>query len=77
MWPTHDPDFKQGMNDRGFTQWMRKGLSTLFLLVKNQEFIDVKTISDRTELARQDFYRYLQLQDYFVKDIVGLIQENK
>lgn len=76
MWPTHDPDFKPGMNDGGFTQWTRKGLSTLCLFIENQEFIDFKTISDKYGLARQDFYRYLQLQHYFDKNIKRLIQEN-
>ncbi len=57
-------------------QWARKGLSTLCLLVENQEFIDFKTISERYGLAWQDFYRYLQLRHYFDKNIKGLIQEN-
>lgn len=68
MWPTHDPDFKPGMNDGGFTQWTRKGLFTLCLFVENQEFIDFKTISDKYGLAQQDFYRYLQLRHYFDKN---------
>ena len=35
-----------------------------------------KTISDWYGLARQDFYRYLQLRHYFDMNIKGLMQEN-
>lgn len=76
MWPTHDPDFKPGMYDGGFTQWARNGLSTLCQFVENQEFIDFKSSSDKFSLARQDLYRYLQLQHNFDTNIKGLIQKN-
>ena len=45
MWPTHDPDVKPGINDGGFTQWARKGLSALCLHMST--VYGFKTLSDR------------------------------
>lgn len=69
MWPALDPDFKPAVNDTGFIQWMRQGLTALCLLVDNQEFIEFKTMSGKYGLAQQDFYRFLQLRHYFDKNI--------
>lgn len=51
MWPSYDPDFKPAVNDRGFIQWARKGITALYLMVNDQEFTDFQTMSERYGLV--------------------------
>ena len=75
-WPIYEPDFELAVEGGGFTQWERRGFTSLCLLVENRAHIDFKTMSERWGFTGQDFYRYLQLRHYFHKNVKRLIPRN-
>lgn len=72
MWPVHDSTFEPAVMDKSFIQWEKRGVMTLCLLMDNLNFIDFKTMSEKIDLDRCDFYKYLQLRHYFDKNIKSL-----
>lgn len=76
IWPVHDSDYKPAMIDRSYETWERQGITTLCLLLDNEGLIDFETMSERHDLGRHQFYKYLQLRHYYEKNIKNLPLEN-
>lgn len=74
-WPAYDPNFKPASQDLRFKQWIREGITSYSSLVKNGELVDFQYMSEKYGLERQDFYRYLQIRHYFVKEVKGSSKE--
>ena len=64
-WVAHDKNFKPAMYDPGFKHWVTKGITTWCVLVKDGRLESFENIRRKHELGAHEFYRYLQIRDYF------------
>ena len=67
-WVAHDR-FKPAMYDSGFKHWLTKGITTWCVLVKDGRLESFESIRRKYELGAHEFYRYLQMRDYFKREI--------
>ncbi len=66
-WSAHDPDFKPNQLDFRFKTWINKGITTFYSLTNKRQLKDFQTLRKAFSLEQQDFYRYLQLRNYYDK----------
>ncbi len=66
-WFAYDPDFKPNQLDLRFKTWTSKGMTTFYSLTNKGLLKDFQTLRSELSLEQQDFYRYLQLLNYFNK----------
>lgn len=66
-WIAYDPDFKPNQLDLRFKTWTSKGISTYYSLTNKGILKDFQTLKREFSLEQQDFYRFLQLRNYFDK----------
>ena len=55
--------------DKGFKQWVTRGITAWYTLVKDGELESFQNMKDKYGLDKNEFYRYLQLRDYYRKEI--------
>ncbi len=64
-----NPDFLPGCKDQGFKVWSTKGLKKIGDLFKGQILLSFQQLQQQCGLFNQgDFYRYLQIRDFIVKN---------
>ena len=68
-WLTHDPNFKPGFEDQGFKQWERKGMTAVCTLLVDGQMRSFEDLRLTYDLDKHEFYRYLQIRDYYTKKI--------
>lgn len=68
-WVAHDKDFKPGMHDSNFKYWINKGVTAFCNLINNGEIRSFQYLKDKFSLDNRDFFRYLQLREYYNKEI--------
>lgn len=68
-WCTYDPDFKLNQLDLRFKSWITKGITTFYSKIDKGQLKSFQTLKRDYSLEKQDFYRYLQLHNYFNKVI--------
>lgn len=71
-WVAYDPEFGPARMDGRFKQWVRKGITSYCSVTSNGKIQSYQTISDTFGLEKRDFYRYLQVRDYFNKKIKSM-----
>ena len=57
------------MYDPGFKHWVTKGITTWCVLVKDGRLESFENIRRKYELGAHEYYRYLQMRDYFKREI--------
>uniref|UniRef100_A0A3B1K1Q0 Reverse transcriptase domain-containing protein n=1 Tax=Astyanax mexicanus TaxID=7994 RepID=A0A3B1K1Q0_ASTMX len=70
-WPAYDTDFMPALLDHRYKQWTGSGITALCKIVKDWELNSFASLCKSHGLSSQDFYRYLQLRNYFHKKIKG------
>lgn len=75
-WIAFDPDFQPCTLDKRFKQWVWRGITSFSSVTSNGHFMSYQTLSDTFGLDKQDFYRYLQVRDYFNKKIKNKIKDD-
>ena len=68
-WMAYDTNFKPGNLNLKFKQWATKGLTILDTVMEKGEIKSFLKLRREYELEQQDFYMYLQIRDYFNKEI--------
>lgn len=68
-WPAYDPDYKPSLYDFRYKQWAYHGITSLCTIVKDGKLHSFEHLCKVYGLRRQDFYRYLQMSDYFCKEV--------
>lgn len=84
-WIASDSNFNPPRYDRGFKQWTTRGITAWCTLVKDEQLESFQNMKEKYNLDKQEFYRYLQLRDYYLKevrmdpstDVNGVIQYNQ
>ncbi|CAI5636845.1 unnamed protein product [Oreochromis niloticus] len=56
-------------HDSGFRKWEQKGITAICTIMKDGHLMSFQDLKDRYSLEKTDFYRYLQLRDYFSKEV--------
>lgn len=68
QWIAYDPDFIPARLDERFKQWSWRGITSYCSVISNGNLLSYQAMSDTFGLEKQDFYRYLQIRDYFNKE---------
>lgn len=68
-WIACDSNCKPTRYDKGFKQWTVKGITAWCVLMKDGQLESFQNIKEKHDLDKHEFYRYLQLKDYFTKEI--------
>lgn len=68
-WFAFDPGFIPGINDKGFKQWVKKGITAICTMVKRGKLQSFEKLRDKFGLDEHEQYRYLQIRDYYEKEI--------
>ena len=66
-WVAFDSNFKSAEYDKGFKQWVDKGVTAWCTLKKDGALESFQNMKDIYSLDKREFYRYLQLRDYYKK----------
>ena len=69
MWFAYDLKFKPGLYDTAFKGWTQKGATAICTVSDGGQFLSFQDLKTKYSLENKDFYRYLQLRDYFTKEI--------
>ena len=70
-WIGYDRKFKPGQLDSRYEQWNHQGVTptTISSLINGGEMESFQTLKDKFRLDNRDFFRYLQIRDYYNKEI--------
>ncbi len=68
-WVAFDSNFKPAVYDKRFKWWVNKGVTAWYTLQKDGELESFQNMKDKYDLDKHEFYRYLQLRDYYKKEI--------
>lgn len=71
QWCAFDPGFKPNLIDTTFKQWISKGITAFYTLLQNGKFKDFDSCKTDFGLTNADFFRYLQLRNYFQQQIIS------
>lgn len=69
-WAALDKNFKPAMYDPVFKEWSKKGLTAFCVATKNNKMKSFQELKLVFDLRNQDLFRYLQLRDYFNKEVM-------
>lgn len=76
-WPAYDKDFTPNTQDQRFKQWISSGVTALCTVIRGGRFMSFQEMKDKFLLSNQDHFRYLQLRDYFNKEVKSTIELDK
>lgn len=65
----YEDRFKPSLSDHNFRDWGSKGLTAMCTLTKNGNEMSFQELKMIYGLENGDLFRYLQLRDYFIKEI--------
>ncbi|KAF3844504.1 hypothetical protein F7725_007667 [Dissostichus mawsoni] len=68
-WFAYDNRFKPNLGDQNFKEWETKGITAMCTVTKNGSMMSFVDLKEKYGLENSDFFRYLQLRDYFIKEI--------
>ena len=67
FWPAYNP----ALYDYRYRQWSIGGITALCKMVSNGEFDSFQKLCDSFDLGKQDFFRYLQIRHFYMKEVKG------
>ena len=68
-WCAYDTEFIPNRSDGKFKKWAAKGLTNYFSFTKEGTFHSFEYLKKRYNLEQKDFYRYLQVRNYFNQNL--------
>lgn len=68
-WIAHDRKFTPGSIDTTYKYWVDKGITAMCTITKEGNMISFQEMKDVFGLANADLFRYLQVRDYYLKEI--------
>lgn len=69
QWCAFDPGFRPNLTDNSFKSWISKGITTFYSLTENGKLRDFEGLKKEYHLENSDFFRYLQVRNYFEHSI--------
>ena len=70
-WFAYDESFKPSQTDFTFRQWATNGVTAICTIIKNGNVMSFQELKRTYGLGDRDFFRYLQLRNYFVIELQG------
>lgn len=68
-WAAYDVGVIPSAHDSGFRKWEQKGITAICTITKDGQLMSFQDLKDRYTLKKTDFYQYLQLRDYYSKEV--------
>uniref|UniRef100_A0A3B5R1I6 Reverse transcriptase domain-containing protein n=1 Tax=Xiphophorus maculatus TaxID=8083 RepID=A0A3B5R1I6_XIPMA len=68
-WCAYDSDFLPNQHDDRFKKWISKGLTNYYSFVHKGTFQCFETLKRKHDLCADDFFRFLQVRNYFNKEL--------
>lgn len=68
-WFAYDGNFTPGLTDKTFRSWAARGATAICTTIHNGNMLSFQALKDHIGLTNTDFFRYLQLRDYYTKEI--------
>lgn len=68
-WIAFDDRFIPGKYDSSFKHWTGKGITAVCTATEKGEMKSFQQLKNKHDLTNQDLFRYLQVRDYFIKQI--------
>ena len=68
-WLAYDQSFKPNSIDQRFKIWTTKGIRIYYQIVKENQMKSFDMLKESFGLEKQDFYRYLQIRNYYNQEI--------
>ena len=76
QWPAYTKNFNPNMYDIKFKEWTIKGITAMTKLIKDGSFKSFQQLKEEFELENQDHFRYLQLRDFYNKNVKSKVNLN-
>ena len=70
-WVGHDTDFKPNGMDSRFKYWTSMGITTFCNIMEKNTLQSFQALKEKYNLENLDFFRYLQVRQYFMKEVRG------
>ena len=64
-WAAYDSDFTPNQLDSSFKSWSQKGMTAYCRILDKNTLPSFHTLQQKYGLGKGDFFRYLQLRQYF------------
>ena len=68
-WVGHDTDFKLNGMDSRFKYWTNMGITAYCNIMEKNTLKSFQALKEKYNLENQDFFRYLQVRQYFMKEV--------
>lgn len=66
----------QPVVDQRFKHWIPRGITSICKLIKNVNFMSFQQIKHKYELSNQEHFRYLEIRDFYDKEIKQPVKGN-
>lgn len=76
-WIAYDRHFTPNTLDQRFQQWIPSGITALCTVIKAGNFMSFEEMKQNFALCNQGHFRYLQLRDFYVKEVKPKVQLDK
>lgn len=76
-WPVYDKCFIPNTQDQRFKHWASCGITALCTVIKEGSILSFQDLKERFSLDNQDHFRYLQLRNYYNKEVKPNINVDK
>ena len=76
-WAAYDKQFIPNTLDQRFKQWIPNGITALCTVTKDGNFMSFQQMKEKFALYNQDHFRYLQLRDYFEREVKPNTNQDK
>lgn len=67
IWPALDPRNEPGISDAAFRRWWDRGITAVCILTPRGLLKSFRELHKEFGLENKDFFRYLQIRDYYDK----------
>lgn len=72
-WVPFDSKFEPAKSGKGFQQWSVRGMTAWCTLIREGQLPMFGELKDEYGLDDKEFFMYLQLRDYYIKEIKGKV----
>lgn len=68
-WVAFDDKFTPNKSDKTFKHWAEQGITAVCTTIKKGVIKSFQDLKNENDLTNKDLFRYLQLRDYYIKNI--------
>uniref|UniRef100_A0A8C7WYM9 Reverse transcriptase domain-containing protein n=1 Tax=Oryzias sinensis TaxID=183150 RepID=A0A8C7WYM9_9TELE len=76
-WIAYDPKFQPNRYDSTFRHWIDNGITAWYSITKDGNLLSFRELKNKFGLGNQDLFRYLQIQDFYTREIKPNLEPKK